>query len=106
MEDQQQQQRHALNALIRQAMPRVAALVESHRRTMGVAHVTECQRRGMAGEPGWFYARQGCITVGAPWHDVWEIEAKLAAAGGYTDAVVVLLRPAGVAERAAGHGAN
>jgi hypothetical protein len=106
MEDRQQKERQALNALIRQAMPKVAAVVETHRQAMGAAHVTECQRRGMAGEPGWFYARQGVITIGAPWQDVWEIEAKLAAAGGYADAVMVVLRPVAAVEGGAGHGAH
>lgn len=93
MEDQQQKERQALNALIRQAMPKVLPLMETHRKNMGAEHVQECQRKGMAGQPGWFYARQGVITIGAPWQEVWDIEAQLAKVGGYADAVVVVLRP-------------
>lgn len=100
----EEQQRKALNSLIRQAMPKVVDLMASQRKLMGDAHVTECQRRGMAGEPGWFYARQGVVTVGAPWADVRALEAELESTGGYADAALVMLRP--VASKVDGHGAH
>ena len=88
------EQRKAVNALIRQAMPKVQALVVSQRAELGAAHVTECQRRGMAGEPGWFYAREGAMTVGTPWAAAREIEAPLDASGCYAGAALVVFRPA------------
>ena len=55
--------------LIREAMPRVAALVAEKRRLYGDAHVTACIQRGMAGEPGYFFAREGTVAIGTPWPD-------------------------------------
>lgn len=60
-------QRKARAELIRQCMPRVARLVADKRAEFGAEHVVECQRRGMAGEPGWFFAREGALAVGTPW---------------------------------------
>lgn len=48
------------------AMPKVARLVAEKRAKYGDAHVSECWRRGMAGEPGWFFAREGPIAIGTP----------------------------------------
>lgn len=62
-------QQKAIVGLIRSAMPGVMRLVAEKRREMGDSHVVECQRRGMAGEPGWFFAREGCLAVGTPWAD-------------------------------------
>jgi hypothetical protein len=51
-------------------MPRVAALMKEKRRELGDAHVNECWKRGVVGmEPGWFFAREGALAVGAPWAD-------------------------------------
>lgn len=61
-------------ALIRSGMPRVTSIVTEKRRLHGDAFVTECIRRGMAGEPGWFFAREGGLAVGTPWDglaDMW-----------------------------------
>jgi hypothetical protein len=49
------------------AMPGVAANIADKRRTWGDAHVTQCLRRGLKGEPGWFFAREGVVAVGTPW---------------------------------------
>jgi hypothetical protein len=49
------------------AMPGVARLVAEKRRVLGVEHVRECWARGMAGEPGWFFAREGAVAIGTPW---------------------------------------
>lgn len=59
--------RKAMAELIRRCMPGVAALMAEKRRTLGDAYVVQCQQRGMAGEPGWFFAREGCLAVGTPW---------------------------------------
>lgn len=49
------------------AMPGVAQLFREKRQRYGVPHVAECWARGMAGEPGWFFAREGAIAIGTPW---------------------------------------
>lgn len=49
-----------------EAMPGVARLMAEKRRLHGAAHVAECWRRSMAGEPGWFFAREGAIAIGTP----------------------------------------
>lgn len=69
------EERKAVMALVRQAMPKVAELVAARRREMGAAHVLECQRRGMAGEPGWFFAREGPLAVGTPWPEIVDLVA-------------------------------
>jgi hypothetical protein len=48
------------------ALPKVAALMKDKRTEFGAAHVSECFRRGMAGEPDWFFAREGGVAVGTP----------------------------------------
>lgn len=49
------------------AMPRVAELVAQRRREMGNAHVNLCWKRGvLEQQPGWFYAREGALSVGTP----------------------------------------
>lgn len=49
------------------AMPGVARLVAEKRAALGDAHVRRCWAKGMAGEPGWFFAREGGIALGTPW---------------------------------------
>lgn len=51
------------------AMPGVARLVRQKRQAWGAEHVNECWRRGMAGEAGQFFAREGGIALGTPWLD-------------------------------------
>lgn len=51
------------------AMPKVAALVAEKRRLLGDAHVNDCWARGMRGEPGYFFAREGAIAIGTPFTD-------------------------------------
>lgn len=48
-------------------MPRVAQLMAERRRELGAEHVALCWQRGVLEQlPGWFYAREGAIAVGAP----------------------------------------
>ena len=56
---------------LRGAMPRTAQWVQEQRALLGDAWVTQCVKRGMAGEPGWFYAVEAGHVVGAPfaWGD-------------------------------------
>lgn len=49
-----------------EAMPKVAAEVAKRRATWGAAFVNDCIRRGMAGEPGYFFAIEGPLMVGTP----------------------------------------
>lgn len=53
--------------LVRRAMPKVGALIDAERKRLGDEHVVACQRRGMAGEPGWFYAWESGVALGTPW---------------------------------------
>lgn len=50
----------------RDVMPEVWKHLGEYRRQYGDAHVRECIRRGMAGEPDWFYAFEAGHVVGAP----------------------------------------
>lgn len=56
-------------AWVKDAMPRVSALVAEKRREWGDAHVTDCVARALAGEPGQFFAREGSVWIGTPWAD-------------------------------------
>ena len=82
------------------AMPGVARLMAEKRVTLGGAHVAECWRRGMAGEAGWFFAREGVIAIGTPWGDA-EMANFAAQQITRTQALVVLREKAG----GDGHGA-
>lgn len=61
MPEQQQRQPRP-----RDVMPNVWGQISQYRSKWGDAHVTECIRRGMAGEPDWFYAFEGGHVVGTP----------------------------------------
>lgn len=51
-------------------MPGVAKLIAEKRAAVGKAHVDECWKRGVVQrEPGWFFAREGALSVGTPWDD-------------------------------------
>lgn len=48
-------------------MPGVASMMKEKRALFGDAHVDECWRRGVVlGQPGWFFAREGAVSVGTP----------------------------------------
>lgn len=85
----ERQPSRAVHELIRQAMPKVAGMVADARRKMGDAHVVECQRRGMAGEPGWFFAREGVLAVGTPWPEIVDLVTWQA----FADQGLLCLRP-------------
>jgi len=67
------EEKRAIAELIRKCMPGVAALVQAKRRELGDAYVVECQKRGMRGEPGWFYAAEGPVAVGTPWPEALDL---------------------------------
>jgi hypothetical protein len=75
---------------MRTAMPGVARLMADKRAELGDAHVTECLMRSLAGEPGWFFAREGPIAVGTPWDDA--ALANFAAAQVTSTQALVVLR--------------
>jgi hypothetical protein len=50
----------------RDLMPLVWQRIAKYREQWGKEHVAECIRRGMAGEPDWFYAVENGYVVGTP----------------------------------------
>ena len=78
------------------AMPGVAKLMAEKRRELGNAHVTLCWRRGVLEQkPGWFFAREGALAVGAPFDD--PVVANFAAMQVTSTQAMVILRPVGAA---------
>ena len=73
--------RKATLKLIREAMPRVSDIVRRKRLELGDAFVTQCQQRGMSGEPGWFYAREGALAIGRLWPEAMQAEGLAIPAG-------------------------
>ena len=72
-------------------MPGVARQMRDKRAELGDAHVNECWKRGvLQGQPGWFLAREGPLTVGA-WDDP-EILGLAAGVSG-TQSLLVLRNP-------------
>ena len=62
---------------LRQQMPETAKWVEEQRATMGKAHVDECLRQGLKGQPGRFYAIERGHVLGTPFpptapEDYWQ----------------------------------
>lgn len=51
-------------------MPGVSKLMKDERKRLGAEHVAECWKRGMAGEPGWFFACEGPVAIGTPWEGI------------------------------------
>ena len=87
-------------AWLPRAMPGVAQLIGEQRQLYGREHVAECWRRGMAGEPGWFFAREGAIAIGTPWTP--ELDPVLAEATAWsvtrTQAAVFMRKPTAAAK--------
>jgi hypothetical protein len=75
------------------AMPGVARLMAEKRRAYGAEHVAECWRRGMAGEPGWLFAREGAVAVGTPWAGDPVLENFAMAQVTATQALLVMREP-------------
>lgn len=76
-----------------EAMPGVARQVAEKRRLWGDEHVTRCILRSFAGEPGWFFAREGPIAVGTPWDDDPVLRNFAALSVTRTQALVIMRRP-------------
>jgi len=47
-------------------MPRVAQLISARRNEVGAVHLALCWAKGMSGEPGWFFAKEGPLAIGTP----------------------------------------
>lgn len=78
-------------------MPTVAKMMSEYRLRWGAAHVAQCWRHGMAGEPGWFFAREGAIAVGTPWDEYPEMVALAALrVQAHAPALLFLRPPAGL----------
>lgn len=81
---------------IPEAMPLAYRQIEELRARWGAAYVNDCIMRGMAGEPGRFFARERAVAVGTPWDD--PVMANFAALQvTATQALVVLPAPPGSA---------
>lgn len=78
------------------AMPNVAGMVKEKRALYGDAHVDECWKRGVVlGEPGWFFAREGAISVGTPARMCDELDEIGRAVGAVRAPMLMLAEPAG-----------
>lgn len=54
-------------AWLAEAMPKLPTRIRELRAQYGDAHVNDCWKRGVVqAEPGWFFARQGVVAIGAP----------------------------------------
>lgn len=57
----------ALYKALTPLLPGLGVLIQEKRKLWGNKWVGECWRRGVVeGEPGWFFARQGSVSVGTP----------------------------------------
>lgn len=80
------------------AMPNVARLMQERRRRHGDAHVNECWKRGVVlGEPGWFYAREGTVSIGTPWEAFADVALWQATA---TQGLLIMRDPPGTTDGA------
>lgn len=75
------------------AMPGVARRMAELRHEYGDAHVERCWSEGMAGQPGFFFAREGPAAIGTPWDDDPVMANFAAACITPTQAVVVMRKP-------------
>lgn len=76
-------------------MPGVAKRITELRAKFGAAHINECWRRGvLLCEPGWFFAREGALSVGAPFTGDPDVEAFAASAVQSGQAMVIVRPPA------------
>lgn len=83
-----------------EAMPLLPARMKQLRAEHGADHVAECWRRGVVQrQPGWFFARQGAVAVGAPFVGD-PVLSDFAAQHLQPDQCLVVIRPKGVAHGA------
>jgi hypothetical protein len=76
-------------------MPRVTALIRAERQRLGDAHVKRCWDMGVVQrQPGWFFAWEGGLGVGAPWPEALAIGSEIDAGGVFADKAFVVMAPA------------
>jgi hypothetical protein len=88
----------------RDVMPQVWRKIGEYSQKWGKAHVTECIQRGMAGEPGWFYAFEAGHVAGTPFTADEVVTQGLHLAVALGGRFAVVMRPPVVAPRAAAGG--
>jgi hypothetical protein len=78
---------------LKDQMPKVAQLIADHRAKHGPEWLAECWKRGVVqGEPGWFFACEGVLAVGAVWDDARVLALQ---SQGYSPGrALLVLRPA------------
>lgn len=82
-------------------MPGVARILADKRKEVGTDWVNECWRRGVVlGEPGWFWASEGALSVGTLWED--PVIVSFSALRLTPTQALVVLRP----KEEVGHGAQ
>jgi hypothetical protein len=82
-------------AWLPEAMPAVARLMAEKRAQHGAQWVSQCWQRGVVlGEPGWLFAAEGSLTVGAP-VDVSLITQYYDLRARFPDAAVVIMKEPG-----------
>jgi hypothetical protein len=80
-------------AWLPEKMPGVAKLLKEKRREVGPEWVKTCWRHGVVElKPGWFFASEGGLSVGALWDDA-ELFAHLITQHTPTQCVLVLKNP-------------
>lgn len=78
-------------------MPGVAKLMAEKRKLLGDEWVAECWRRSVVQmEPGWFFAREGPLTVGTPFDQADAV--NFAAMHVTATQALVLIRPKEVSD--------
>ena len=88
----------------REVMPLVWGRIVQLRQEWGAAHVAECIRRGMAGEPGWFYAFEAGHVVGTPFECNQALMQLVAAGAAMGGRYAVVMRPPVTAQGGAADG--
>lgn len=90
--DREQDRRNRF-AWVAAAMPLLPARIKALRQEHGDAHINLCWKRGvLEGQPGWFFARQGAVALGAPFEGA-AGAADWAGMHLQADQVLVLIRP-------------
>jgi hypothetical protein len=74
-------------------MPKVWAQLEAWKAAWGAAHVADAVRRGMAGEPGWFWAMEAGYVVGTPFSADAELMRALALGVAMGGPMAAVMRP-------------
>jgi hypothetical protein len=77
----------------REVMPGVWAQLEAWRAAWGAPYVAEAVRRGMAGQPGWFWAMEAGYVVGTPFRADADLMRTLALGVAIGGSMAAVMRP-------------